>query len=52
VFTAGGRVLGLTAWANDISSAIDTVYVNVKKVSFEGMQYRSDIARRALEGAK
>jgi phosphoribosylamine--glycine ligase len=52
VLTAGGRVFGLTARANDISSAIDAVYVNIKKVSFEGMQYRSDIAHRALEGAK
>jgi phosphoribosylamine---glycine ligase len=48
VLTAGGRVFGLTAIANDILSAIDTVYVNAKKVSFEGMQFRSDIARRAL----
>jgi len=52
VLTAGGRVFGLTATANDISSAIDTVYANVKKVSFEGMQFRNDIAQRALEGAK
>ena len=52
VLTAGGRVFGLTAWADDIESAIDTVYANIKSVSFEGRQYRSDIAHRALEGIK
>lgn len=50
--TAGGRVFGLTAWADTIESAIDTVYSNVKNISFDGMQYRKDIAHRALEGAK
>jgi phosphoribosylamine--glycine ligase len=48
VITAGGRVFGLTAWADDIESAIDTVYANIKNVSFDGMQYRTDIAHRAL----
>ena len=50
--TSGGRVFGLTASASDIETAIDQVYSNVGKVSFEGMQYRKDIAHRALEGAK
>ncbi len=48
VVTTGGRVFGLTAWAKDIDSAIKQVYANVPKVYFEGMQYRSDIAQRAL----
>jgi phosphoribosylamine--glycine ligase / phosphoribosylformylglycinamidine cyclo-ligase len=48
ILTTGGRVFGLTAWAGDIESAIDTVYANIKNVSFEGKQYRSDIAHRAL----
>jgi phosphoribosylamine--glycine ligase len=52
VFTAGGRVFGLTAWAEDIQSAIDSVYSNIHNVSFDGMQYRKDIAYRALEGSK
>jgi phosphoribosylamine--glycine ligase/phosphoribosylformylglycinamidine cyclo-ligase len=47
IITAGGRVLGLTAWADSIESAIETVYSNVSNVSFEGMQYRKDIAQRA-----
>ena len=52
VLTAGGRVLGLTAWANDIASAIDTVYSNMNSISFEGMNYRGDIGYRALKGVK
>jgi phosphoribosylamine-glycine ligase len=38
----------VTGWADNVEMAIDTVYANVKKVSFEGMQFRSDIAHRAL----
>jgi len=52
VVTAGGRVFGLTAWSSDIASAVQKVYANVDKVMFDGMQYRKDIAHRALEGAK
>ena len=49
--TSGGRVFGLTAWANDIESAINKVYSNVGRIYFDGMQYRKDIAHRALEEA-
>ena len=52
VITSGGRICGLTAWAADIEMAVSQVYSNVNRVSFEGMQYRKDIAHRALEGAK
>ena len=52
VITAGGRVFGLTAWAKDIASAIDTIYTNVTNVSFEDVQYRTDIGQRALEGSR
>ena len=52
MITAGGRVLGLTTWAGDLESAVKKVYSNINKVSFEGMQYRKDIARRALEGGQ
>lgn len=52
LITSGGRVFGLTAWAEDITSAVKKVYANIDKVTFDGMQYRKDIAHRALEGAK
>lgn len=46
--TSGGRVFGLTAWADNISDAVRSAYDNIHKVSFDGMQYRRDIAQRAL----
>lgn len=52
LMTSGGRVFGLTAWANDIEAAVEQVYSNIDKVSFEGLHYRRDIAHRALEGAQ
>jgi phosphoribosylamine--glycine ligase len=52
LITSGGRVFGLTAWAEDIASAVKKVYSNIDKVAFDGMQYRKDIAHRALGGAK
>jgi phosphoribosylamine--glycine ligase len=41
--TSGGRVIGITAFGKDISEARKTAYANVKNISFEGAQYRSDI---------
>ena len=48
VLTAGGRVFGLTAWGDDIESAMKQVYANIDKISFEGMQYRKDIGKNGL----
>ena len=47
--TAGGRVLGVTAVARDVREAIDAAYAAVAAIRFEGMHYRSDIARKALK---
>ena len=52
IITAGGRVLGLTAWADTIESAVDTVYSTLENVWFDGMQYRRDIAQRAYSTDK
>ncbi|HSB00985.1 MAG TPA: phosphoribosylamine--glycine ligase [Anaerolineales bacterium] len=49
VVTSGGRVFGLTAWAEEIEFAVQKAYANINKVSFDGMQYRKDIAQRALQ---
>ena len=46
--TAGGRVLAIAAVAPDLPTALDKAYTAVYKISFEGMQYRRDIAHRAL----
>ncbi|MBL8091749.1 MAG: phosphoribosylamine--glycine ligase [Anaerolineales bacterium] len=48
IVTSGGRVFGLTAFGNDIANAVQKVYSNIDKVSFDGMQYRKDIAQKAL----
>lgn len=41
--TAGGRVLGVTATADNLDEAIKRAYEGVKKVSFKDMHYRTDI---------
>ena len=46
--TAGGRVLGIQALGPDIRSAIARAYEAVDRIRFDGMQWRSDIGRRAL----
>jgi len=47
--TAGGRVLNVTALAPTPSAARDRAYDAASRISFEGMQIRSDIAARAVE---
>jgi phosphoribosylamine--glycine ligase len=45
-FTAtGGRVLGVTATAADLSTALDLCYESLKKIHWPGMQFRRDIGR-------
>jgi phosphoribosylamine--glycine ligase len=47
VLTAGGRVLGVTALGSDAQSARAAAYAAAQRISFEGMQMRSDIAKKA-----
>jgi phosphoribosylamine--glycine ligase len=48
-FTAGGRVLGVTARAPDLQQAVKRAYAAVSSIGFEGAHYRKDIAARALK---
>ncbi len=48
VVTAGGRVLGITAWDADLESALKQAYQLAAEIDFEGKYYRRDIAHRAL----
>ena len=48
-FTSGGRVLGITAKAPDLSAAVARAYAAVDNIGFEGMYFRKDIAARALK---
>ncbi len=45
-YTSGGRVLGVTATARDLDTAIQMAYGNVEKIHFENMHYRRDIGRK------
>ena len=46
--TNGGRVLNVTAMGPDIVSAIETAYRGVRRISFEGAHFRTDIGKKAL----
>ena len=48
MITNGGRVLGVTGLGRDIPRAIEKTYQAVKKVSWEGAHYRTDIGQKAL----
>ena len=48
LFNAGGRVMGVTAIAQDLPAAIERAYAAVGKVKFDGMHFRSDIGRKGL----
>src|SRR5207249_10976324 len=48
IVTNGGRVLGVTAWAEDLPTARSAAYAAVEKIQFDGAHFRRDIAGRAL----
>jgi phosphoribosylamine---glycine ligase len=48
-YTVGGRVLGVTARARDLQTAVGRVYEACAKISFDEAHYRKDIAARALK---
>jgi phosphoribosylamine--glycine ligase len=50
-YTAGGRVLGVTARGADLAQAVERAYAGVVRIHFEGMHYRKDIAARALKSS-
>lgn len=46
--TSGGRVLGVTAVASDMPTAIHKAYEGVSCIQFEGAHFRHDIGQKAL----
>ena len=48
LLTAGGRVLTITAHADNLRNSLEKAYNQLQKISFENMQYRRDIGHRAL----
>ncbi len=49
IVTAGGRVLNLTGLGRTPAAARDRAYDAASRISFAGMQIRTDIATRAVE---
>ena len=49
LLTNGGRVLGATAVADTLASAIEGAYALVSRISFENAFYRHDIGARAMK---
>jgi phosphoribosylamine---glycine ligase len=48
-YTAGGRVLGVSARGADLETAVSRAYEACEKIRFDGAHYRKDIAGRALK---
>ena len=49
LLSTGGRVLGVTATAEDLPRAIACAYSAVSKINFEGMHFRRDIGAKGLK---
>lgn len=47
--TSGGRVLGVTAVAENLEAALEKAYQAAGHIHFEGLYYRRDIGKKALE---
>ncbi len=50
--TSGGRVLGVTATAENLQQAVNDAYEKVGKISFENAFYRKDIGAKALKATE
>ena len=49
VLTNGGRVLCVVGLGDDVAAAKQKAYEALAKVRFDGMQYRTDIADKAIK---
>jgi phosphoribosylamine--glycine ligase len=49
VVTSGGRVLGVTAVGKDVPEAIARAYRAVEKIRWDGVHYRTDIGKKAVQ---
>ena len=49
IVTSGGRVLGVTGLGEDAKRAIDLTYSRARKIQWDGVYYRSDIGKKALD---
>jgi len=49
LLTNGGRVLGVVGIGNSLQESISKAYKRIEGIEFEGMFYRRDIGKKALE---
>jgi phosphoribosylamine--glycine ligase len=49
VTAGGGRILGVTGEGDSLLEARERAYAGMARIAFEGMHYRSDIAKKASE---
>jgi phosphoribosylamine--glycine ligase len=49
LLTSGGRVLGVSAIGDTLEQALISAYQAIAKIHFDGMYYRKDIGKHALE---
>ena len=49
IVTSGGRVLGVTAWADTLKEARDKAYLAAQKIHFDGAYHRNDIAEKGIK---
>jgi len=49
LITSGGRVLGVVGSGESLKDSRDAAYAGLAEISFEGMQFRRDIAERAIQ---
>ena len=52
VYTAGGRVLNVTARGSTLAEALERAYFVAQKIKFEGKDYRKDIGKKGLAKQK
>src|SRR5262249_36052987 len=48
VYTAGGRILNVTARGASLTQALERAYFACEMIEFEGKDYRKDIGRKGL----
>jgi phosphoribosylamine--glycine ligase len=49
IVTSGGRVLNIVGTADNLQNAIKKAYEGVKMISFDKMQYRTDIGQKGVK---
>ena len=52
IYTAGGRVLNVTARGATLAEALDRAYFVAQMIEFDGKDYRKDIGRKGLSQRK